>query len=432
MTLQSFDFLSPNVVKRKIAKEHFRKSLVKWVEDTLRPLEENSTYLGFAIGEREDQILDLGTIEKVINSMMPFTLLGTPAHDLGHHIFDALGGAAIISNDPFVGSGYRNDINAAFFGAMFHDCSTGVQHRYIDSEWQLSHAEIAAAIFFFNTQKILPFNLRVLTAYAIAAHAHMLKQTVAKDGSTRKIWNDELFFNNGRPVRLAVWITRWTDRLENGGDPATHLPRHAMASVDGAIVGGFDLHRVDWYSHNDQLKYLFTPEAAIYGFRAVDGGGNLVEKDGLPVFNKVPTMLQHLKGYADSAETSKVSAYNQHDDKSPNMRKLMDWKIAKSREFVDLVTNTKGVPDFEKFVKLMTLKSGKPMNDQGIKAIQMVRDLWNLNSKEDQSHWANGFDMALKSYYQWIGVLADQIGKATDPTIKEFGRIIPKILPKVL
>lgn len=431
---KNVDFSSPEDVTEKLKNRDVQLAMVAWIENTLRPLEINENYLYEAQGQSSDRLFKVKTktITQLKKRMEPFIALGTPAHDLGHHLFDGLGGAAIISDDPFIAKGYRNDIDAALFDAMFHDSSTGVQHRYIDNEWELNHGELAAVIFFFNSEGLLPYGTRVLGAYAIAAHPHMLKEMATKNGQTRKPYVDELFFNEDKPVRLAVWITRWTDRLENGGDPASHLPRHALAAVDGARVNGLDLHGLDWYDFKDSLRYLFTPKAVITEVPVVDNNGLPVMKDGLPVVSKIPSMLQHLQGYAKSANTANPSAYNKYDDLSPNMRYLMDWKIDQSTRFIDLVTNTTGEPDFSLFEELMLRKSGNPISDTGLKTIQMVKDLWNMNSPEDQAHWAQGFIFANDSYTEWLSLLENKIGRASDPTIKAFFPLMRDITDKLV
>ena len=434
MPLCTINFQSPEDMKQKLQSRTIQLAMVDWVQNTLRPLENNANYLAVARGSKFDQhfVVDTATIKKVIEIMMPYVLLGTPAHDLGHHIFDALGGASLISDDPFIALAYRNEINGAFFGTMFHDSSTGVQHRYVDNEWELNHGEIAACIFYFNTMGLLPYNMRLLAAYAIAAHPHMLKEMPMKNGTVRKLWNDELFYDGDKPIRLAVWLTRWTDRLENGADSVSHLPRHTLAALDGARVNGFDLTGVDWFSFNDQLKFLFYPEAKTFEFPVLDDQGNPVLKDGVPVVTKIPTMLQSLQGYRISADTSKVSPYNQHDDKSKNMRRLMDWKIENSMKFVDLVTNTIGDVNFDKFVRLMRMKSGNPISQTNLDTIQMVRDLWSHNTPEDQAHWAYGFDLAYDSYFSWVNLLKIRINSATDPTIQAFAPLVPEMVNKIL
>ena len=435
-TLNTVDFSSPEDVKGKLSDHDVQSALAAWVNSNLRSLENNDNYLKVAQGNTLDQLfqIDTATIQKVLDVMMPYVLLGTPAHDLGHHTFDALGGSAIIGNDPFIAKCYRNEINAAFFGAMFHDSSTGVQHRYIDNEWELNHGELAACIFFFNTKWLLPRNLRLLTAYAIAAHPHMLKEMTAKNGTVRKPWNDELFYDGEKPVRFAVWLTRWSDRLENGADPACHFPRQLLAALDAACVNGLDLSGVDWFSFKDQLAYLFTPEAKIFEFPILDKDGQpVLDKNGVPTIGKIPTTLQALQSYRLSADpAAKPSPYNQHDDKSSSMRRLMDWKITKSIQFVNAVTNTTGAPEFEKLVTLMTLKSGDPLSATGCVTIDMVRELWDHFSPEDQSHWAKGFDLALDSYYEWLHILKTEINHATDPTIKAFAPLVPTLIEKVM
>ena len=425
-------FFTPEQLKEKLQDRAFQLEMVYWLESTVRPLENDALYLMVARNRASTvRPIDTACIQAVLDRLEAYILLGTPAHELGHHIFDALGGSAIISNDPFVAKAYQNEIDAALFGAMFHDNATGVQHRYIDNEWELNHGELAAWIFYHATEGLLIEPVRRLTAYAIAAHPHMTKEMTAKNGSVRKPWRDQIFTFGKTPVRLAVWITRWTDRLENGGDSATHFPRHALAGVDGARVGGLDLHGVDWYNFNDQLKYMFCPKAIVTTVPVLDQANQPVIKDGKPVVNNIPSMLQHLKGYASSALAFPYSAYNQHDHRSPNMMSLMTWKVANSAKLVETVSNTSGTPDFELFVKLMKLKSGNPNSQMTLETIEMVRDLWNLNTPEDQAHWTQGFEIALASYYEWLQVLETQISQATDPTVKAFQSILPSLIARV-
>jgi hypothetical protein len=431
--LNTINFASPEDVKNKMQNRDVQLAMVAWVENNLRPLEDNANYLRVVKGQASDRLYPVNTptIQKVIAVMMPYVLLGTPAHELGHHLLDALGGSAIISNDSYISTGYRNDINGAFFGAMFHDSSTGVQHRYVDNLWELNHGEIAAVIFYHRTAGLLSRNLRLITAYAIAAHPHSLKDMPTTNGAVRKPWNDELFLDGERPVRLAVWITRWSDRLENGADPACHFPRHLLAALDAARVNGMDLSGVDWFNFNDQLRFLFTPQATNIEIPILDENNNPVLKDGAPQVNKIPTLLQGLQNYRISADTAKISPYNQHDDKSPNMRELMDIKVNWSKGFVDSVTNTTGTPNFETLVKLLTLKSGNPLSETGAQTIEMVRDIWEKNTPEDQSHWAEGFEMGIEAYYDWLEIVTAKINAATDPTIVAFAPLAPEILEKL-
>lgn len=432
--LKSIDFSSPDDIKEKLKSRDIQLALIDWVNQNLRPLENDEVYLKVAKGSRLDKTFKVttDTIQKIIDVMMPFTVLGTPAHELGHQIFISLSGAALIAKDPFIASCYRNEINGAFFSAMFHDNSSGVQHRYIDDEWELNHGELAACIFFFNTARLLPRNIRLIASYAMATHVHILENKIVNNRTIRKKWEDRIFYNGKTPVRTAVWITRWTDRWENGGDPATHLPRHTMAIVNGALVGGRDLFGINEYNLSDQLYSAFIPKTVITEVPVFEKDGLPAMKDGKQVVNKIPSMLKHLESYRQSAVRTEISVYNQYDRFSPSMCKLMDWKIAQSIKFVDLVTNTKGIPDFEKFVKLMTLKSGDPLSPIGLETIKKIRNLWDHISPENQSHWAKGFDMALDSYYEWLHLLKTEINQASDPTIKAFLPLVPEMIVKVM
>lgn len=317
------NFYSPEELVIKLKDRAFQLDMIDWVETYLRPLENDAIYLQVC-QDRPSTTHPFTTlaIKKILEVMEPFVILGTPAHELGHHYFDGFGGSAIISNDPFIAKAYPNEIDSAFFGALFHDNATGIQHRYIDNEWELNHGEIAAWVFYHATEGLATEQIRRLTAYAIAAHPHALKemQYTLKSSTkenpitfTRKTWNDKLFFYKTYPIRIAVWVTRWTDRLENGGDAACQFPRHALASVDGARIGGLDLHQVDWYSFSDSIKFTFTPRATVTEIQVLNPDGTPVLKDGQPVISKIPSMLQHLKGYANSHQAYPYSAYNRHD-----------------------------------------------------------------------------------------------------------------------
>jgi len=430
--MPNISFFTPEQLKEKLQDRAFQLEMVYWLESTIRPLENDALYL-MVCQDRSAKVQSFTTlgIKTVMDRMDPVMLLGTPAHDLGHHIFDALGTAAIISNDQFIGKAYRNELDAAFWAGAYHDCFTGIQHRYIDNKWDLNHGEGAAWYFYHATKGLIIEPVRRLAAYMIAAHPHMLKKMESKNGAERQPWNDKLFFYGSIPVRIGVWITRWTDRLENGGDSATHFVRHALATIDGARVGGLDLHGVDWYNFNDQLKYIFTPKAIVTEIPVLDQDKKPVMKDDKPVVNKVPSMLQHLKGYASSALAFPYSAYNQHDHRSPVMTDLMSWKVANSAKFIDLVSNTTGTPNFELFVQLMQMKSGSPNSQLTTDTIKMMRDLWDLNTSEDQAHWAQGFEMALTSYYEWLQVLQNQISKATNPTVKALQPLLPALVSRV-
>ncbi len=425
-------FYTPEELTEKIKERAFQLEMIDWVDTYLRPLENDAIYLQVCQDRRSTvQPFTTIAIKKILDVMEPFVILGTPAHELGHHVFDGFGGSAIISNDPFIAKAYHNEIDSAFFGAMLHDSSTGIQHRYIDNEWELNHGEIAAWIFYHITEGLAIEPIRRLTAYAIAAHPHMLKEMTVKNGGVRKPWNDKLFFYGDHPIRIAVWVTRWTDRLENGGDAAAMLPRHALASLDGARINGLDLTGVNWYSFKDSIKYLFVPNASIMEDQVLNQDGSPQIKDGQPVIMKSPSMLKHLQNYANSATAYPYSAYNQHDHRSPNMVSLMGWKTANSAELISKVTNRTEIPDFELFVQQMKMKSGYPNTQMTLDTIEMVRELWNHSSPEDQAHWAAGFEFAYVSYFDWLHFLTNQIAKATNPTIIAFQPLIPELMARV-
>lgn len=429
-TMPSYLQYSATEIRKRINDRAYQLEIIAWVDSYLRPLDNDALVLEMA-RKRPFGIGNFTTakFKAVIDRMSSLMEGGTPAHEDGHRWFDALDVSAIISDDPYIARAYRNEIDAAFWAGWYHDNSTDVQHRYIDAEWECNHCELGAWRFYHATEGLIAEPIRRLAAYYIAQHQQMTSEKKAKVG-TQKPWNDRLFFWDGHPVRIGVWICRWADRLENGGDSATHLVRHALAAVDGARIGGMDLHHLDgFYNFRDQLAYLFTPATMVAEFPRIENGITVM-KDGQPVMDKFPSMLKHLEGYRISAGPAQ-SIYNQHDGKSPNMRFLMDWKVSNSKRLIQIITETTGEPNFEFFEKQMKMKSGYPNSNLTLEAIELVRNLWNLTSPDDQSHWAQGFEFALKSYYEWLEILQAQISKATDPTVKAFRPLVKSFVARV-
>lgn len=396
-------FYTPDQLTKLLKESTFRAGIIHWVKHTLRPLENNDRYLSVA---RRGKVTDVNTdvFAAVDVVMKPFVLRGTPAHCHGHHNGDAIGGSAIIASDPFIATGYPNDVYGALFGLLYHDCSTGVQHRYIDFDWELDHGAIGAWIFYHATEGLISKEIRLLGAYGINTHPHLRNKVKTKDGRWRHVWNDHLFYENGHPVRLAVWLARWADRLENAG--ASHFYRHIMAAVDGARVKGFDLSGTEYFAFDKSLPVLFTPQL-----------GNV---DG------VPTLLQHLKGYADSATAFPCSVYNQHDHLSPSMSRLVALKAGHSNQIINAtVTHTGDKPaNFDTLAQMLAISAGQPVTQINLDTITLVEQLWNQTKPEDQARWASTFDLAKKLYYAWLNTAKSEIEIATSPLIQDISPLV--------
>lgn len=425
-------FYTPEELREKLKDRSFQLEAINWIEMTLRPLENDAIFLAVAQNRPTDaRNITTRDFRQILDLFAPFIESGTPAHEKGHHIFDALGIMSLISNDPWIARAYRNEIDAAALAGMIHDGLTGVQHRYIDNNWELDHGEIWAHEVYRMLEGLVSQPVRLLTAYFIATHPHRTKDVTLASGYIRRPWNVKIFYYEDRPVRIGDRLTKFTDRLENGGDSACHFTRHALANVDGALVGGLDLNHLDGtYNFSNSLSRLFAPSLGSISMPSLKDGEPVL-KDGQPVMENVPSMIQHLKGYADSAVARPYSPYNMYDDFSPNMRFLMDWKIANNKKLIELVQNTTGTPNFELFVQLMQMKSGYPNNDQTQKTIELTRALWERTSPEDQAHWAQAFEFALASYYEWLTVLETQISQATDPTVLAFQPLVAEFISQV-
>lgn len=396
--------LSAHSLEKKLLKREFQQEIAAWVATTLRPLEDPQKYLELAMSEPHFSP-DSKIIKKVFHHLHQFTIMGKPGHDLGHLYRDMLSGSAISGTDPYATKAYPNDQTAAFFGAAYHDIGNGIWPRYQDYFWECGHAEIGAWLFYHLTKKYIPENIRLLTAYAIAAHTHQLKPVETKTGFTRQPWVDHLFENDGHPVGISIWITRFSDRLDTNG--ITLFCRHIIANVEGSHQEGRDFSGSSWYEINKKsLSLLMKPDTVIE--------------------DNMPSTLKHMENFANSAKNQ--TPYSQHDDKFPIMKQFINYKIKQSDTLIDIVKTQTGKPDFPKFRRFVTKMSLSPI----IKStLNDVEKLWSELTEEEQSHWAKGFIYAEESYPEWLEMLHEKTKESDSPLIKSARGLITNIIDEV-
>lgn len=186
-----------------------------------------------------------------------------------------------------------------------------------------------------------------------------------------------------------------------------------MAAVDGARVNGFDLTGTEYFAFDKSLPVLFTPKLG-----QVDGS---------------PTLIQHLKGYADSATAFPCSVYNQHDHLSPSMTRLIALKAGHSYQIIDATTSHAGdMPaNFETLAHMLKISSGQPVTQINLDTVKLVRQLWNQFSPIDQTQWAGTFDLAMNLYYAWLDVAKSEIDMATNPLIQSIAPLVPAWIDEI-
>ncbi|HOX96598.1 MAG TPA: hypothetical protein PLI45_04435 [Candidatus Woesebacteria bacterium] len=397
--------LSPQVLKKKLQSREFQLEISQWVDSTLRPLEDRQKYLDLC-KQDSNFVPEPKTLKNIFHHLHQYAVLGKPGHDLGHLYRDLLSGAAMAGTDPYAAKAYPCDLTAAFFSAAYHDIGTGIWPRYQDYFWECGHAEIGAWLFYNLSVSYLPEHIRRLAAYAIAAHTHQLKPVETKNGYTRQPWVDHLFEDDGHPVGVSIWITRFSDRLDTNG--VTLFCRHIIANVEGSRQEGRDFTGDSWYELNkESLSFLFKPDTIISE-------------------NNMPSTLKHMENFALSAK--RLTPYSQHDDRFPVMKKLITYKINQTETMIDIVRHQTGKPDFPRFRRFVTRMSLSPV----IKStLNDVEKLWDVLTPEEQSHWAKGFTYAEENYPEWLDMLHQKIRQSDSPVLKFSRGLITDIIDDI-
>ena len=397
--------LSPQVLRKKLLRRPFQVEIADWINQNLRPLEDRQKYLELCQKE-PSYIPDTDTINKIFRHLNHFTTLGKPGHDTGHLLRDFLSGSVISGTDPYAAKAYPNEKSAAFFGSAYHDLGNSITFRFQDYFWECGHAEIGAWLFYHLTAQFLPEQVRLLTAYAIAAHTHLLKPVETKVGFVRPVWVDHLFETpDGHPVGVAIWITRFADRLDTNG--VTLLCRHMIATIEGSRQEGRNFSGSNWYEINkESLSILMKPDTILIG--------------------NAPSSLKHLENFAKSAET--ITPYSQYDAKFPVMKELISYKVKQSETLIDIVKSQTGKPDFPKFRRFITKMSLSPIIKSTLNDLET---LWNELTPEEQSHWGPAFDYIEKSYIEWLEILHDKIKQGDSPLIKSVRPLVTKIIARI-
>jgi hypothetical protein len=340
----------------------------------------------------------LGALLSILN---PLISSCPPGHDRNHIYRDMLGALALVAADPFIGKArYAADVFAGILGASFHDIGNGLTRRYEDTERRAGHAEIGAWLFNEAAKdlneaggvEIVPEPVRMLAAYAIAAHTHYTKPIPVKNpvGYERQPYWYRLWGEVGRPVGLAVFITRFADRLDTNG--VTLFARHLVATADAVEAGGGkDYTGKDFFELNEAaLGALFLPEV----------------REGKP---KPPTVLEHMNMFADS--NLGASIYSRDDHLFPTMNELMMMKVEQTHRLTDIVTGDPPEPeDFSAFgarfrvQNTLRMISGSPKFDRSWEVLRLA---WDALDESVQARWYAGFAYVRKAYRAWVSTLVD-------------------------
>lgn len=410
--------MTPTVeeTKKMIADPNKQYEVLLWTESVLRPLADPAKYEKLCNPGGDPFVLTPEIFKSVQTALYPYAAGGTPGHDFGHHKRDLLDIIALVGNDPEVAKAYTSEIIACIFGGAYHDIGCAITDRYKDNVAWLGHAEVGAWLFFTLTENLLPEHIRILVAYAIAAHTHALNPVATNIGYIRQPWEDKLFYNLGRPIRVAVWFTRFADRLDTG---TTLLGRHPIAQLDSYVYKGVDLSGKDSFPADDRmLKLLLKPI-------------EVTEE-------KTPSTLQHLRNFANSANQTTVNPYNQHDARFPMMNRFMTDKAKNAHKLLSVIASSeKSILDT---ISQKTIAS--PLDSQFfwefILKVSCTNDteavhtsfnaVWEKLSPEEQQKWIPGIKFAVKEYDRWMSYLVYKIKHSSLPMIQALAPTIMEIV----
>lgn len=411
--------LSIGQLKELLKERYFQIEIARWIEANLRPLADPRKYE--ALCTMEPYMPTPQELENIYIMLKEDVGHGEPGHDLGHSSRDALAVAALIGTDPVINTAHQNDVVAGFLAGIYHDIGNSIWPRYEDTKWECGHAEIGAWRFYERTDGLLPPHIRLLVAYNIACHTHMLNPVdIAKPaGGHRMPWTDHLSYNIERPIRVGVWVTRFADRLDTNG--VTLFARHIPASIMGSFYGGRDFTAGEFYELNGEaLTAMLMPEVKV-----------IETSKGA----KSPTTLQHISNFANSnfrnPTTNLPSAYSQHDDTFPAMKKLISYKANQGLELARIVSESKPVRNdssittHDLFWDILCRVACTP----AIQETQVVFDnIWMNLTKGEQEKWRPGIVFANHAYDNWLNMLIQSIESSNVELVKNFSvSILPDI-----
>lgn len=401
--------LDAESLRVKITERPTQLAILDWVEKTLRPLENDVVYENLC--SQADFTLTTDNYHEINNRILPFKGGGAGHEVLGGHSYrDVLGVLAILARDPMSEKMYPNEAVAAIIAGMLHDLSTSIKPRYEDNIWECGHAEVGAWLLYQLFHDLIPEHVLLLACYSVAAHTHQLNDVVLASKYVRKPWNDRLFYNMGRPVRLAPWLTRFADRLDTNG--VTLMARHTTANIEGSFYGGKDFSGTHFYELDGKtLKLLFVPEAVTDEEKRI-------------------SVLQQVQNFANSS--FKFTAYSQHDKLFESMDRLMTFKANQGAKLVEIVTNASGRSTSKKISvedRFWQFLKEVGCNDQLTETVHPIfSHLFNELPKKQQNKWQPGIVFAEKTYKDWIKMLVIEIKSANNANVVAFQPLLPEMV----
>lgn len=304
-----------------------------------------------------------------------------------NHVYRDFVNSLVINQDPWVKTLDDVEKFVGVIGGTFHDIGNSVVERYEETKRFAGHAEAGAFLFGKIAEDLLPPNLLKLSQFAIAAHTHYtrdigIKRTVNGEEKTvtKKPYDDTLDENGNK---AGIWLSRWADRLDAQG--VQMFIRHAITKAEPTEdYDGEGFHQIKEAEIEDFIHH-FAPTLRTENFTH---GRNT---------------LEHMTMFRNSALNKSV--YSQHD--TPYFtNELVKPNAKEQEEFIgEVLRETPVLSDEEINKRFETFYDMCRRVDKGSN-IKTVIDLFKRKfpslSKDQLSHWANGFSILPRLYDQML------------------------------
>ncbi len=321
-----------------------------------------------------------------------------PGHGIGHLIRDYLHSLRLAKDlmvDP-------RQLYIGIVGGVFHDMLGCVLvPRYQESKRVVRHAEAGAIHYYVLAEELgLSEAEKVLGFYSMAAHTHYLKAQAVNcsDGLTREIraYHDLVCFPASQEAYLdasskdfgcapimAIWLTRWADRLDVNG-PA-FVGRHYLTLSEEHEDFAKDSQSFYSVKFADHMRPLLRSNEEIKAT-----GGNR-------------TMREHMNMFANSQNNQ--SPYGKYDygvmvDMRDSYKEMLFRIIASFDESAEFTEDEKS-----KLLDSWThwLGSNIEPTQLGKKTAQNLKNMFLALDDEIKNPWCRAFAATLREYKLWVG-----------------------------
>jgi len=260
-------------------------------------------------------------LTKILALFSPYIGMQSPAHCGAHTYRDGFGALALLA-DPLVQHAlFKADRDAGVIAAFLHDIGTGIVPRYMDGQLAAGHAQIGAWLVYQILRDVLEENMLLLVCYGTDKHMHHFEDVVDDDGQTTRFASPfSVFYHAGdedkrKPIGLAVFLPRASDRLENLG--WIHLLREILSRADAEenVPGGV-------------IRYTGEKFFAAKGEFLTNMFDTIIRPEWkVQDHKKTPGTATEWVVLLFGAATLRKADYSEHDDEFVVLRHLIDGKL---------------------------------------------------------------------------------------------------------